>query len=144
MQAKGMSKPREAPNMFTSSTGHYDYSLGRQLSTVGISALSGISIIKIEAIWYMHELVLEAIGVGEHRIVARSYPYSTGGVYVRTCTLLTDSDKVLLTAILLFVWLSAYDTTLMVLDELTGRVVPLEARPLWAATLPPLASKVKP
>ncbi len=47
-------------------------------------------------------------------------------------------------AVLLFVWLSAYDTNLMVLDELTGRVVLLEARPLWAAALPTAASKVKP
>jgi hypothetical protein len=58
--------------------------------------------------------------------------------------LLTENDKVLLMAVLLFVWLSAYDTNLMVLDELTGRVVLLEARPLWAAALPTPTSKVKP
>ena len=40
--------------------------------------------------------------------------------------MLTENDKVLLMAVLLFVWLSAYDTNLMVLDELTCRVVPLE------------------
>ena len=58
--------------------------------------------------------------------------------------MLTKNDKMLLMAVLPFVWLAAYDTKLMVLEELTGRAVLLEARPLWAGVLPTPASKAKP